>query len=63
VDGPGRVGGVASLSGVDLICINQVDMKERGEQVCHMKKIFSAAEMVLVYVGEEAVISTRKSTK
>jgi hypothetical protein len=29
-------------------------MKERSEQVRHMKKIYSEAQLVLVYLGEEA---------
>jgi hypothetical protein len=39
---------------IDSICINQDDIEERGEQVRHMKKIYSGAERVLVYLGEEA---------
>jgi hypothetical protein len=42
------------LSDVDTVCINQGDLKERGEQVRHMKKIYSSAERVVVYLGEEA---------
>jgi tetratricopeptide (TPR) repeat protein len=44
----------SDLLWIDSICINQGDMKERSEQVRHMKKIFSSAKLVLVYLGEEA---------
>lgn len=38
---------------VDALCINQLDTKEREEQVRHMHSIFKHASMVVVYLGEE----------
>ncbi|KAF2717438.1 HET-domain-containing protein [Polychaeton citri CBS 116435] len=37
---------------VDAICINQLDMKERGQQVSIMKSIYAGATCVLVWLGE-----------
>lgn len=37
---------------IDAICINQSDKAERNHQVQLMKKIFSAAERVVVFLGE-----------
>lgn len=44
----------SELLWVDSVCINQEDKKERSEQVGNMKKIYSNAELVFVYLGEEA---------
>jgi Heterokaryon incompatibility protein (HET) len=38
---------------VDAICINQVDVKEKGEQVRVMWDIYRAADCVLVWLGPE----------
>ncbi|KAF4439784.1 Heterokaryon incompatibility 6 OR allele [Fusarium acutatum] len=37
----------------DAICINQADVKERGQQVALMGKVFSGAWQVIVWLGEE----------
>ncbi|KAI1465519.1 HET-domain-containing protein [Daldinia caldariorum] len=37
----------------DAICVNQDDSTERGNQVCRMKDIYSKAERVLIWLGEE----------
>lgn len=39
---------------VDAICINQADIAERNEQVSLMKKVYSSAANVLVWLGPEA---------
>lgn len=38
---------------VDAICIDQSNVSERNHQVQLMKQIYSSAERVLVYIGEE----------
>ncbi|CVK90848.1 related to heterokaryon incompatibility protein (het-6OR allele) [Fusarium proliferatum] len=38
----------------DAICINQEDVKERGQQVVLMGQIFSGAWKVVVWLGEES---------
>lgn len=38
---------------IDQICINQDDYLERGHQVSIMKRIFSRAKEVIVWLGEE----------
>ncbi|KAI0107265.1 heterokaryon incompatibility protein-domain-containing protein [Nemania sp. FL0031] len=38
---------------IDAICIDQEDAKERGHQVQLMSRIFSQAERVIVWLGEE----------
>ena len=38
---------------VDAICINQSDLEERGQQVLRMQEIFTKAETILVWLGEE----------
>lgn len=38
----------------DAICINQEDVKERGQQVALMGQIFSGAWQVVVWLGEES---------
>lgn len=37
---------------VDAVCINQQDMEERSQQVRMMRDIYSAAERVLIWLGE-----------
>lgn len=37
---------------IDAICVNQADLKERGEQVQRMADIFSLADKVTVWLGE-----------
>ncbi|KAJ9134454.1 hypothetical protein NKR23_g10094 [Pleurostoma richardsiae] len=37
---------------IDAICINQDDLRERGDQVQHMLQIFSQAWRVLAWLGE-----------
>ena len=39
---------------IDAICINQQDVKERGEQVRRMSDIFKMAYRVVVWLGSEA---------
>ncbi|KAM0804431.1 heterokaryon incompatibility protein-domain-containing protein [Usnea florida] len=38
---------------IDQICINQDDVEERNKQVALMRKIFSEAENVVIWLGEE----------
>ncbi|KAF5627008.1 heterokaryon incompatibility (het-6OR allele) [Fusarium sp. NRRL 52700] len=38
----------------DAVCINQEDVKERGQQVALMGQIFSGAWQVIVWLGEES---------
>jgi Heterokaryon incompatibility protein (HET) len=42
-----------SLSGVDLLCINQADLQERSQQVSLMKYIYASAMKVIVWLGED----------
>jgi hypothetical protein len=42
---------------VDAICINQESLPERSAQVAIMRDIYSAAQMVLVWLGVENVFS------
>lgn len=44
---------------IDAICINQSDIDERGAQVTMMKKIYSEAKCVRVWLGEAADGSDR----
>ncbi len=37
---------------VDAVCINQADLKERGSQVQLMRRIYSSAETVLAWLGD-----------
>ncbi|KAI0412591.1 HET-domain-containing protein [Xylaria grammica] len=39
---------------IDAVCINQNDTNERGHQVRLMPQIYSTAQGVLIYIGEEA---------
>ncbi|KAI0106694.1 HET-domain-containing protein [Daldinia grandis] len=43
----------------DAICINQDDSNERGSQVSRMKDIYSKADRVLIWLGEERDESDR----
>ncbi|OTB19095.1 hypothetical protein K445DRAFT_305427, partial [Daldinia sp. EC12] len=43
----------------DAICINQNDSNERGSQVGRMKDIYSKADRVLIWLGEEKDESDR----
>ncbi|KAI0853388.1 HET-domain-containing protein [Daldinia vernicosa] len=43
----------------DAICINQSDSNERGSQVGRMKDIYSKADRVLIWLGEEKDESDR----
>jgi hypothetical protein len=38
---------------IDQICINQSDIKERGQQVTLMGQIYSSCSVVLVWLGEQ----------
>lgn len=38
---------------IDQICINQIDVHERNQQVALMHKIYSKAENVVIWLGEE----------
>lgn len=42
---------------IDAICINQADLKERGEQVQLMAKIYSNAARVVVWLGQASTHS------
>jgi len=37
---------------IDAICINQEDLKERGDQIQYMSKIYGKAKGVIVWLGE-----------
>ena len=39
---------------VDAICINQEDTAEKNQQVALMRQIYSAAQSVLIWLGEES---------
>jgi hypothetical protein len=39
---------------IDAICINQDDIKERNEQVKRMTNIYTLAERVVIWIGEES---------
>ena len=39
---------------IDALCVNQTDNKDRTVQVQRMGKIFSSAEKVFIWLGEEA---------
>ena len=41
---------------IDQICINQDDVEERNKQVALMRKIFSEAENVVIWLGEEGPV-------
>lgn len=43
---------MASLTGVDLLCINQEDAEERGRQVARMTDIYALAPRVVVWLGK-----------
>jgi Heterokaryon incompatibility protein (HET) len=43
---------------IDAICINQNDLKERGQQVKRMASIYKMARRVVVWLGEEEDNST-----
>jgi hypothetical protein len=38
---------------VDALCINQQDLVEKGQQLQHMERVYSSADGVLVWLGEE----------
>lgn len=44
---------------IDAICVNQYDLKERGEQVLRMRDIYSQAENTIVWLGPEAENSSK----
>ncbi|KAJ4406457.1 hypothetical protein N0V82_010127 [Gnomoniopsis sp. IMI 355080] len=57
--GPGEsdadLGGVASgLFWIDAICINQADLRERSAQVRIMPQIYSRADCVIVWLGDDS---------
>jgi Heterokaryon incompatibility protein (HET) len=39
---------------VDFICINQLNLAERGKQVSYMRQIYQSASLVLIWLGGEA---------
>ena len=43
---------------IDAVCVNQKDLKERSQQVKRMASIFSMAQRVVVWLGEEGPGST-----
>lgn len=46
---------------VDALCINQEDRNEKAKQIPLMRDIYSSAEQVVAWVGEEAdAVSTAK---
>ncbi|TVY83117.1 Heterokaryon incompatibility protein 6 OR allele, partial [Lachnellula suecica] len=42
-----------SVVWIDAICINQDDLEERGKQVLEMRRIYSIADTVFVWLGSE----------
>ncbi|KAK4496509.1 hypothetical protein PRZ48_012489 [Zasmidium cellare] len=38
---------------IDAVCINQADIVERGQQVSMMREVYSKAERVLAWLGED----------
>ncbi|KAK5467585.1 hypothetical protein LTS15_000558 [Exophiala xenobiotica] len=48
---------------IDAISISQTDLLEKGEQVAKIGEIFSAAERVLVWVGEHDMSSEKLFTR
>ncbi|CAM1506069.1 Fc.00g057100.m01.CDS01 [Cosmosporella sp. VM-42] len=40
---------------IDALCINQLDIAERAEQVGHMRDIYSRASSVLVFLSPESI--------
>ena len=38
---------------IDQICINQTDLQERSEQVRIMRQIYSKAQLVILWLGED----------
>lgn len=44
---------------VDAICINQTDEKERNQQVTQMGEIYSHAQQVILWLGNEDAASSR----
>ncbi|KAI1140029.1 heterokaryon incompatibility protein-domain-containing protein [Hypoxylon sp. FL0543] len=38
---------------IDVICINQEDVNERGQQVSMMSEIYKSSRLNLIYLGEE----------
>lgn len=38
---------------LDAVCINQIDIAERGQQVSMMREVYSKAERVLAWLGED----------
>ncbi|KAM0307422.1 hypothetical protein ACHAPM_000137 [Fusarium culmorum] len=48
---------------VDSVCINQSDLEERSYQVAMMDDVFSRANVVHAYVGEDEYGNSRKGTK
>lgn len=49
-----REDGIDGLIWVDAVCINQNNLDERARQVRLMRKIYSHAEMVYVWLGKES---------
>ncbi|MCJ1450478.1 hypothetical protein MMC28_000809 [Mycoblastus sanguinarius] len=47
---------------VDAICINQDDVDERSHQVLLMKRIYTQALQVYIYLGEDKVLGTSPLT-
>jgi hypothetical protein len=43
---------------VDARCINQKNVKERGEQVSKMGQIYEQCSRVIVYLGADLIFST-----
>ncbi|KAK7697571.1 hypothetical protein SLS64_013390 [Diaporthe eres] len=50
---------LARIIWIDAICINQDDIKERNHQVCIMKKIYSKATEVIVWLGPGSLSSEK----
>jgi hypothetical protein len=42
---------------IDAICVNQLNLAERSEQVLHMAKIYSTARDVIVWLGESSEVT------
>jgi hypothetical protein len=48
---------------IDAICINQDDIKERGEQVQLMRKVYTGAETVRIWINEPGIDSNSEAVK
>lgn len=47
---------VGTFYWIDMLCINQGNIKERSEQVTFMRSIYSTAESVVVWLGDDPAV-------